>query len=87
MLDRHEEAVECARQAQHQPNSAIWANMAEISALGHLGRADEAKQALARARAIKPDLSVDFADTALKIKHQRDRQHYVDGLIKAGLTE
>ena len=87
MLDRHEEAVEWARKAQRQPNAAIWAIMAEISALGHLDRADEAKRALARALAIKPDLTLAFADTALKIKHQRDRQHYIDGLIKAGLTE
>ncbi len=61
--------------------------MAEISALGHLDRTDEAKRALARALAIKPDLRVAFVDTALKFKHQRDRQHYMDGLRKAGLPE
>ena len=87
LLDRHEEAVEYARQAQRQPNTAIWANMAELSALGHLGRADEAKQALARALALKPDLSVAFVDAALKMKHQRDHQHYIDGLVKAGVPE
>ena len=87
LLDRHEEAVEYARRAQRQPNSAIWANMAELSALGHLGRTDEAKQALAHALALKPDLSVAFVDAALKIKRQRDRQHYIDGLIKAGVPQ
>ena len=87
LLERYDEAAEYARQALPQPNTAIWANMAEISALGHLGRAEEAAQALARARPIKPDLALDFVDTALKFKHQRDRQHYIDGLIKAGVPE
>ncbi len=87
LLERYDEAAEYARQALRQPNTAICANMAEISALGHLGRTEEAGEALARARAIKPDLTIDFVDTALKFKRERDRQHYVDGLIKAGVPE
>jgi len=87
LLGRHEEAVEWARRSQRQSNAAVWSIMAEISALGHLDRADEAKQALARALAIKPDLSLAFVDSALRFKYERDRQHYIEGLVKAGLRK
>ena len=87
LLGRHEEAVDWARGSQRQPNAALWSIMAEISALGHLDRTDEAKKALARALAIKPDLSLAIVDIALKFKYERDRQHYIDGLVKAGLPK
>ncbi len=87
LLGRHEEALDWARQSLRQPRTAVWANMAEVSALGHLGRDDEAREALARARAIKPDLSIGFVDVALKFKVAADRAHYVDGLRRAGLDE
>jgi adenylate cyclase len=87
LLDRHEEAVDWARRSQRQPNAAIWSIMVEISALAHLDRTDEAKQALARAVAIKPDISLAFVDTALNFKYERDRQHYIDGFVKVGLRK
>ena len=38
-------------------------------------------------RRLKPDVSLDFVDQALKFTHASDRQHFVDGLKKAGLEE
>ena len=65
----------------------FWLHAHEAAALAHLGRADEARAALARVHAINPAFSAKFIDTVLPIRNPVDRDHYVDGLRKAGLPE
>ena len=89
MLHRYDEAVEWARRSQRQPSvgHVSWLYAHEASALAHLGHVDEARAALARALTIHPTFSVSFIDTVLPIRSPADRDHYIDGLRKAGLPE
>ncbi len=87
LLSRYEEALECAREGQRVPHTALWTFMPEVSALGHLGRIEEAQSAIERVRAIKPDVSAAFVEQVLTFTHKADRDHFVEGLLKAGLPE
>ena len=90
LLRRHEEAVEWARRSQRQPGAARlggWPEAHEATALSHLGRVDEARAALERALAVNPNLSASFIDAVLRFRNPADRDHYIDGLRKAGLPE
>ena len=86
MLGRYQEALECARKATRQPNTALYAHLSEISALGHLERLDEAKAALARAEQAKPGLDLAFVALSLPITDAACREHFFAGLVKAGLS-
>jgi len=83
--ERYEEGLELARAAQRQPNAGVWAYASEVVALAHLDRIGEARQALERVRAIKPDFDLNFVVST----HQQMRyvgfEFYRDGLKKAGL--
>jgi TolB-like protein len=48
VLGRDEEAADWARQAAEKPNSRLWPNANLVSALGHLGRCEEAQAAYDR---------------------------------------
>jgi len=85
LLERYEEALKHARQAQRQPNTALWAFMPEVSALGLMGRTDEAKAALERVHRLKPDVTCSFATQVLPFSRQADREHFVRGLLAAGV--
>jgi adenylate cyclase len=89
LLHRHEEAVEWVRRSQRQPGvgHVFWLHAQEAAALAHLGRVDEARAALARAHANYPTFSVSFIDTVVPFRNPADRDHYIDGLRKAGLPE
>lgn len=61
--------------------------MPEVSALALLDRLDEARAALERVKQLKPDVTCGFAIAVIPITHASDREHFVGGLIKAGLPE
>jgi tetratricopeptide (TPR) repeat protein len=87
MLGKYEEAITLSRSSQRQPNSAIFSHLAEISALGHLGRRDEVRDAIKRAREKKPNVSIAYVDEALPITDPRCREIFLGGLRKAGVPE
>jgi adenylate cyclase len=89
LLHRHEEAVEWARRGQRQPNAdhVFWLHAQEATALAHLGRVDEARAALARVHALNPNFSASFIDAVTPLRNPADRDHFIDGLRKAGLPE
>ena len=80
-----DEALNWAQKAQGHPNTAIWAHLPEVSALGLLGRIEEARAALERLQRLKPDVSVAFVGQTLTFTRAADREHFVSGLIKAGM--
>ena len=86
LLERYDEALDWARRALALHNTALHASIAEMAALGHLGRMDEAAKAVARARGYWPDVSLDFILTSLPITDPRCRSLFEAGLRKAGLT-
>ncbi len=65
----------------------VWPQANEATALAHLGHVDEARAALARVHAINPTFSATFIDAVLPFRNPADRDHYIDGLRKAGLPE
>jgi adenylate cyclase len=85
LLGRYDEALTWAQKGQGQPNTAIWAHLPEVSALGLLGRTEEARAALERLQRLKPDVSVSFVGQTLTFTRTADREHFVSGLVKAGL--
>ena len=87
MLGEFEEAIALSHKSQRQANSAIFSHLAEISALGHLGRSDEAGDAIRRAREKKPDVSIAYVAEALPITDQRCGEIFHGGLRKAGLPK
>ena len=87
LLGQFEEAIVLSQRSQRQATSAIFSHLAEISALGHLGRSDEAREAIRRARQKKLDVSITYVDQTLPITDARCRQILLDGFRKAGLPE
>ncbi len=84
-MARFEEALAWCRKATAQPNAGVRAHFAEIVALVQLDRIDEARQALDRVFAIKPDLDMNFVRNAAATMYPALAERYVDGLRKAGL--
>ena len=56
-----------------------------LSALGHLGEAREAAELRERLLAIEPDFTVAKALRRTPVRGAADRQHYAEGLRRAGL--
>ncbi len=79
------EGLEIARAAQRQPNATIWPYAAEAVALAQLDRIEEARKALERVRAIKPDFDLNFVVSMIKQMQFVGGEFYLDGLKKAGL--
>jgi tetratricopeptide (TPR) repeat protein len=84
-MERYEEGLAITRASQRQPNVGVWAYVDEVAALAQLNRIEEAKQALERVRAIKPDFDLNFAVSTLQQMRFVGRELYIDGLKKAGL--
>jgi len=84
-LGHYEEAAEWARRSLRQPNVQWSRHAALVSALGHLGWAEEGERALAVLMAFRPDFSADFVRERHPIQDSRSMDHYLEGLRKAGL--
>ncbi len=84
-MEHYEETLELARAAQRQPNVGIIAYAHEVMALAHLDRIDEAKQAIERFSAIKPDLDLKFVGGMIKQMRPASWELYIDALKKVGL--
>ncbi|MCP5076254.1 MAG: hypothetical protein GY947_23530 [Rhodobacteraceae bacterium] len=87
MLGRCEEALDWARRALELPNATLYASVAELAALGILGRNDEAAAALARARRFQPDVTTKFIDLVLPITDSGYHARLIEGLRKAEVPE
>ncbi len=87
LLERYDEALDWAHRALRQPNSALYARVAELAALGHLGRAEEAAEGLAWLRQKRPDVTLAFLLEALPITDPEYRIRFEAGLRKAGLPD
>jgi tetratricopeptide (TPR) repeat protein len=84
-MERYEEGLELVRAARRQPNAGLWAYVQEAVALVQLDRIEEARQALERARAIKPDFDMNFAVSSLEQMRSVGFEFVLDALKKAGL--
>jgi adenylate cyclase len=87
LLGRYDDALDWARRAVRQPNAVLFASVAELAALGWLGRSDEAVTALERVRMFKPDADMQYVMAVHPITEPECRERFVAGLRKAGLPE
>lgn len=83
LSDRDYEAAELwARKAIEMDPMQMRPRMFRVSALGHLGRLEEARDALRAWQALQPE----FERASLDLREYRDVEHIVEGLRRAGWT-
>ncbi len=86
LLGRHDTAAKWARAALRVPNCQYWTNAHLVVALGHLGRTDEARSAVAELLRRKPNFSCGYAEDRLfYVERRKHLPHYLEGLRKAGV--
>ena len=83
----YEGAVEWGRKGIRDNTKMFWPYVHVASALGHLGRSEEAKRVVADLLQVKPGFSMPTIDQTIKIRYAADREHLLDGLRKAGLPD
>lgn len=57
------------------------------AALGQLGRFEEAQQELGRLITIRPNMTATRFRQTILYRHPEDQEHYMEGLVRAGLPE
>jgi adenylate cyclase len=87
LLERYDEALDWAWRALQQPNTALFAGVAKMAALGHLGRTEEAAEALEQTLQMRPGVTMAFVREVLPITDPECRERFESGLRKAGLPE
>ncbi len=86
-LGEYETAAGWARKSLRQPNFQ-WSRYAVLlSALGHLGRTDEARQVRDEFLALRPDFSISFIRTQHLYTDNDNFTRLIEGLRKAGIAE
>jgi adenylate cyclase len=84
----HEDALHWARKTIQNPRSkGYWPHSVHAAALAHLGRVDEAREAVAAALEAKADLTLSYLAKTLPTKDPGGLDPYLEGLRKAGLPE
>ncbi len=86
-VHRHEEAEKWARESLRQPNVQWSRWVFLISALGHLGRTEQAGRAIDALHRLNPKLGPTFIKNYWPIVDDAALAHLLDGLDKAGLSE
>jgi adenylate cyclase len=84
-LRKYEKAVEYSREALRHKMTQWPVNAYEVSALGHLGRREEAREALSELLRRKPGLKVSHLKEGIVGIAPDNIEDYLDGLRKAGL--
>ncbi len=85
-MRNYEETIAWAKKALQQPGFQ-WSRYAVlVSALGHLGRLEEANRVLQELRTRRSDFSIDFVQATHLIADADDMSQYLEGLRKARVT-
>jgi TolB-like protein/cytochrome c-type biogenesis protein CcmH/NrfG len=82
----YEKAMQLAREAIRQRADFVGAHRVLVAAAGMTGDADIARSALSELRRAQPNVSLAWIRDQLPIKGDADREHYLEGLRRAGLT-
>jgi tetratricopeptide (TPR) repeat protein len=83
----YEQAVLVGRRAAKTNPGFSAAYKPLIASLGHLGRPDEAKPYIVKLLALETNFTVRRFGAVYPIKHQSDRERYMEGLRRAGVPE
>ncbi|MEM1277103.1 MAG: winged helix-turn-helix domain-containing protein [Pseudomonadota bacterium] len=81
----YEEAITWSRKAQLLPDAGLTAYIGELAALGHLGRIDEAREALYRASEVLDEISMAAIKRQYELPDPEVRRLILEGLALAGL--
>ncbi len=87
MSGRLEEAVICYRESLKRETGYLAAYVNLTSALGELGRQDEAREAAREVLRQEPDFSIKAYISGLSYRNPADSERIADGLRQAGLPE
>ena len=85
MNEEYEDAVEWGRRAISKRPEMFWAYVHVAAALGHLERHEEAAQTLKDLLKVKSEFSAATIDETIRFRRNADREHFLEGLHKAGL--
>jgi TolB-like protein/cytochrome c-type biogenesis protein CcmH/NrfG len=81
----YEAAMRLAREAIRQRGDFVGAHRVLTSAAGMAGQDDVAKPALQALRRVQPNISLAWIAREMPIKSVAEREHYLEGLRRAGL--
>ena len=84
---RLEEAIACYRESLKRESGYLAPYVNLVSALGELGRSEEAKEAIGKIYELAPNFSVSSYVEGLSYRNATDRDRIKDGLLKAGLPD
>lgn len=85
MMRRHAEVDAAARQATALHAGFTFPYKIWLSALGHLGRREEAADVRRRLLVMEPDFTIEKAKQRAPLQNEADLAHYLEGLRRAGL--
>lgn len=82
----YDEAIRLAREAMRQRSDFSGAHRVLTAAAGMAGQCDVAQSALQELRRAQPNISLSWLEVHLPFEHAADREHYIEGFRRAGLT-
>jgi TolB-like protein/Flp pilus assembly protein TadD len=83
-LERYAEAAEAFRRMTHKN---FWDHSMLAACYGQLGRRDETQEQWAKCRAFRPDKKLRDLGEGEAYENEADKDRWLEGLLKAGLSE
>ncbi len=83
----YQEAANFADRAQQSRPSAPAGHRLKATSLAHLGRLEEAHQAVAKMLELRPNMTVTAVKSTIIFKHPKHTEKFLAGLLLAGLPE
>jgi TolB-like protein/Tfp pilus assembly protein PilF len=81
----YQEAMRLAREGVRQRSDFVGAHRVLTAAAGMAGQTEVAKAAVKDLQRTQPNISLAWIASHMPIRHQADRDHYLEGLRRAGL--
>jgi TolB-like protein/Tfp pilus assembly protein PilF len=81
----YDEAIKFAREAIRQRGDFVGGHRVLVAAAGMAGDTDLAQNALAALKCAQPNVSLAWIAANMPIRYDTEREHYLEGLRKAGL--
>lgn len=82
----YDEAIQLARESLRQRSDFVGAHRVLTAAAGMAGNRELAASALEGLRRVQPDISLSWVTNELPMKRSADREHYLEGLRRAGMS-
>ena len=86
-LKNYELSEQWAGKAARENEREYWPKLFRAAALAQLDKIDEARTAVSKALALKPEFSLSFVAQSLPGYNQDYFEHLVEGLRKAGVPQ